>query len=49
MRYKKSLSESKKTKRYLNKLDKRIYNLNRYYDYDDVKYMGIKEVIRFIC
>ena len=36
--------ESKKTKKYLNKLEERIYKLNKYYDYDDVKYRGIKYI-----
>ena len=36
--------ESKKTKKYLNKLEERIYKLNKYYDYDDVKYRGIKDI-----
>ena len=34
----------KKTKKYLNKLEERIYKLNRYYDYDDAKYRGIKDI-----
>ena len=41
---KKGRLESKKTKKYLNKLEERIYKLNRQYDYDDVKYRGIKEI-----
>ena len=36
--------ETKKTKKYLNKLEERIYKLNKYYDYDDVKYRGIKDI-----
>ena len=36
--------ESKKTKKYLSKLEERIYKLNRYYDYDDVKYRGIRDI-----
>ena len=34
----------KKTKKYLNKLEERIYKLNKYYDYDDVNYTGIKDI-----
>ena len=41
---KKGRLESKKTKKYLNKLEERIYKLNTYYDYDDVKYRGIKDI-----
>ena len=37
---KKGHFKSKKTKKYLNKLEERIYKLNKYYDYDDVKYRG---------
>ena len=40
---KKGCLESKKTKKYLNKLEERIHKLNKYYDYDDVKYRGISE------
>ena len=36
--------ESKKTKKYLSKYEERIYKLNRYYDYDDVKYRGIRDI-----
>ena len=36
--------KSKKTKIYLNKLEERIYELNKYYDYDDVKYRGIRDI-----
>ena len=35
--------ESKKTEKYLSKLEERIYKLNRYYDYDDAKYKGIRD------
>ena len=45
---KKSRLESKKNKRYLNKLEERIYKLNKYYDYDDVKYRGIRDIKRFV-
>ena len=41
---KKSLSASKKTKKYLNKLEERIYKLSSHYDYDDVEYRGIKNI-----
>ena len=41
---KKGRLESKKTKKYLNKLEEKIYKLNKYYDYDDVKYRGIKNI-----
>ena len=41
---KKGRLESKKTKKYLNKLEERIYKLNKYYDYDDVKYRGISDI-----
>ena len=41
---KKGRPESKKTKKYLNKLEERIYKLNKYYDYDDVKYRGIRDI-----
>ena len=40
----KNLSASKKTKKCLNKLEKIIYKLNIYYDYDDVEYRGIKDI-----
>ena len=36
--------KSKKTKKFLNKLEERIYKLNTYYDYDDGKYRGIKDI-----
>ena len=41
---KKSLSASKKTKKYLIKLEERIYKLNSYYDCDDVEYRGMKDI-----
>ena len=41
---KKGLSTSKKAKKYLNKLEEKIYELNRHYDYDDAKYRGIRDV-----
>ena len=41
---KKGRLESKKIKKYLNILEERIYKLNKYYDYDDVKYRRIKDI-----
>ena len=41
---KKGHLKSKKTQKYLNNLEKRIYKLNKYYDYDDVKYRGIRNI-----
>ena len=41
---KKGRLKSKKTKKYLNKLEERIYELNKYYDYDDVKYRGLRDI-----
>ena len=41
---KKGRLKSKKTKKYLNKLEKRTYGLNKYYDYDHVKYRGIRDI-----
>ena len=41
---KKGRLKSKKTKNNLNKLEERIYKLNRYYDYNDVKYRGIRDI-----
>ena len=41
---KKGRLESKKTKKYLNKLEERIYKLNIYYDYNDAKYRRIKDI-----
>ena len=41
---KKGRLESKKTKKYLSKLEERIYKLNRYYNYDDVKYRGTRDI-----
>ena len=41
---KKGRLKSKKTKKYLNKLEERIYELNKYYDYDDVKYRRIRDI-----
>ena len=41
---KKGISTSKKTEKYLNKLEEKIYKLNKYYDYDDIEYSGIRNV-----
>ena len=41
---KKDRSTSKKTRKYLNKLEEKIYELNKYYDYDDIKYRGIRDL-----
>ena len=41
---KKGLSASKKTKKYLNKLEEKIYKLSKYYDYDDIEYRGIRDL-----
>ena len=41
---KKGRLKSKKTKKYLNELEERIYELNKYYDNDDVKYRGIRDI-----
>ena len=35
---------SKKTSKYLDELDKRILNLDKYHDYDDYEYKGIKDI-----
>ena len=37
-------SSSKRTSKYLDKLDKRILRLDKYYDYDDFEYKGIKDI-----
>ena len=34
----------KKTSKYLNELDKRILRLDKYHDYDDFEYKGIKDI-----
>ena len=34
----------KKTSKYLDELDKRILRLDKYYDYDDYEYKGIKDI-----
>ena len=41
---KKGHSTSKKTRKCLNKLEEKIYELNKYYDYDDIKYRGIRDL-----
>ena len=33
-----------KTKRYLDKLDQRIFKLDKYHDYNDYEYKGIKDI-----
>ena len=35
---------SKKTSKYLDELDKRIFKLDKYHDYDDYEYKGIKDI-----
>ena len=35
---------SKKTSKYLDELDKRILKLDKYHDYDDYEYKGIKDI-----
>ena len=35
---------SKKTSKYLDELDKRILNLDKYHNYDDYEYKGIKDI-----
>ena len=35
---------SKQTSKYLDELDKRILNLDKYHDYDDYEYKGIKDI-----
>ena len=41
-------SHQKKAKKYLNKLEERIYKLNKYYDYDDAECRGIKEINKLL-
>ena len=36
---------TKKTSKYLDKLDKRIQELDKYKDYDDYEYKGIKNIV----
>ena len=35
-------------KRFKNKLEERIYKLNKYYDYDHAEYRGIKEINKLL-
>ena len=35
---------SKRTSKYLDELDKRILRLDKYHDYDDFEYKGIKDI-----
>ena len=41
---KRNIVGSKKTKRYLDELDKKILKLDKYHDYNDYKYKGIKDI-----
>ena len=41
---KRNIVGSKKTTRYLDKLDKKILKLDKYHDYDDYEYKGIKDI-----
>ena len=41
---KRNIVGSKKTKRYLDELDKKILKLDKYHDYDDYEYKGIKDI-----
>ena len=41
---KRNMVGSKKTKRYLDKLDEKILKLDKYHDYDDYEYKGTKAV-----
>ena len=41
---KRNVVGSKKTKRYLDELDKKILKLDKYHDYDDYEYKGIKDI-----
>ena len=38
------ISLKKKTSKYLDELDKRILRLDKYHDYDDFEYKGIKDI-----
>ena len=40
---KRNIVGSKKTKRYLDELDKKMLKLDKYHDYDDYEYKGIKD------
>ena len=39
-----SAPEIKETKKNLAELEKSLYNLKKYYDYDDIKYHGIRDI-----
>ena len=41
---KRNVVGSKKTSKYLNELDKKILKLDKYHDYDDCEYKGIKNI-----
>ena len=41
---KNSAPEIKETKKNLAELEKSLYNLKKYYDYDDIKYYGIRDI-----
>ena len=41
---KRNIVESKKTKRYLDELDKKILKLDKYHNYDDYEYKGVKDI-----
>ena len=41
---KRNIVGSKKNKRYLDELDKKILKLDKYHDYDDYEYKGIKDI-----
>ena len=41
---KRNIVASKKTKRYLDELDKKILKLEKYHDYDDYEYKGINDI-----
>ena len=41
---KRNIVGSKKTKRYLDELDKKILKLDKYHAYDDYEYKGIKDI-----
>ena len=41
---KRNIVGSKKSKRYLDELDKKILKLDKYHDYDDYEYKGIRDI-----
>ena len=41
---KRNIIGSKKTKRYLDELDKKLVKLDKYHDYNDYEYKGIKDI-----